>query len=392
MKPNQTYDLIIIGGGVVGLMGAYFASRKGKNVLLLEAESGIKHASIRNFGSLVPSGQQMGLFRELGERSLHWYRQFSREFNLPIDESGTYFTANDSQDAALLEEKFSLDSDQGYSPQLLSQKELRARQSKIHQNVLMGLYYANEISLDSQEFLTGFIDVLSNISNITVQFNSPVMQVEPSREAYSVITGSQQVFKGLQVLCCTGHFAPEFVKPLLLDEPVRVCKLQMMRTKPLKQRIKGNLLTGLSARRYAGFSPCPSFIKTVITKEEAHLQRYGIHLLFKQHANGEITIGDSHQYYPIDSIREGDFFVDTKINEIMLNYANKVVNIESNEITKIWLGWYLDHADGMLTKTCRDGFHCVTALAGKGMTIGPALMEKVIEQIVFCNRLTIDIH
>ena len=215
MKLNQPYDLIIIGGGVVGLTGAYFTSRKGRNVLLLEAESGIKHASVRNFGSLVPSGQQMGFFRELGERSMHWYRQFS---------------------------------------------------------------------------------------------------------------------------------------------------------------------------------PCPSFTRTVITKEEAQRQNNGIHVLFKHHGNGEITIGDSHQYYPIDSIREGVFFVDTKINEIMLSYANKVVNIESNEITKLWLGWYLDHADGMLTTTCHDGFHCVTALAGKGMTIDPALIEKVIEQIFFCNRLTIDLH
>ncbi|MCY4044005.1 MAG: FAD-dependent oxidoreductase [Cellvibrionales bacterium] len=388
---TKTYDLIIVGGGVIGLMGAYFAAKKGKQVLLLEAEASIRHASVRNFGSIIPSGQAMGFFRNLGERSLDWYRLFSENYGLPIDQSGTYFTAQSPSEFQLLEEKHAQDKAAGFQSQLLSSKQLTKDQPNIQAQTLGGLYYPNEMSLDSQTFLAGFLDVLSHSSHASCRFNQQVVSLESGNPHYIVTTHTQETYQAEQVLCCTGHFIPDFIRPMVEKEPVSVCKLQMLRTKPLPMRIKGNLLSGLSARRYAGFSQCPSFYKQAKTYEQAELDKHGIHLLFKQHSTGEITLGDSHTYYAIDGTESLDFHMDVEINQMMLNYANKVVDIACDEIGKLWLGWYLEHDKGLLAKSQNEGLHVITAISGKGMTIGPALMEKTIDKIFDSAFLEFDL-
>ena len=50
------HDLIVIGGGILGLSHAYHALKKGLKVLMIEKNYQAMGASILNFGQVVPSG------------------------------------------------------------------------------------------------------------------------------------------------------------------------------------------------------------------------------------------------------------------------------------------------------------------------------------------------
>jgi len=62
---EKKYDVVVVGGGIVGLASAYAAVKKGLSVALVERESQNKDASVRNFGFVTVSGQQRGT---------HWQR------------------------------------------------------------------------------------------------------------------------------------------------------------------------------------------------------------------------------------------------------------------------------------------------------------------------------
>ena len=75
MIKNRKYDLVVVGGGIIGTFCAYHALKKGKSVLLLEKDSQPHEASIRNFGQIIPSGQSLDTWFQLGRKSLKIYKE-----------------------------------------------------------------------------------------------------------------------------------------------------------------------------------------------------------------------------------------------------------------------------------------------------------------------------
>jgi glycine/D-amino acid oxidase-like deaminating enzyme len=57
---NDVFDLAVVGAGILGLAHALAAGRRGKRVLVLDADAQANGASIRNFGFVTVTGQQAG--------------------------------------------------------------------------------------------------------------------------------------------------------------------------------------------------------------------------------------------------------------------------------------------------------------------------------------------
>ncbi|HMS97232.1 MAG TPA: FAD-dependent oxidoreductase [Saprospiraceae bacterium] len=49
-------QIIIVGGGILGLAHAYHLLEAGQQVTLLEKNNPLQGSSVRNFGQIVPSG------------------------------------------------------------------------------------------------------------------------------------------------------------------------------------------------------------------------------------------------------------------------------------------------------------------------------------------------
>ena len=71
---KKKYDLIVIGGGVLGVFSAYHALRMGRSVALIERNNRSRGATVRNFGQIVPSGLSMK-WRKYGRKSLEVYQE-----------------------------------------------------------------------------------------------------------------------------------------------------------------------------------------------------------------------------------------------------------------------------------------------------------------------------
>ena len=65
----MTYDLAVVGAGILGLAHALAAVRRGLKVVVLDRDMAAAGASVRNFGLVVVSGQEPGEARRRAERS-----------------------------------------------------------------------------------------------------------------------------------------------------------------------------------------------------------------------------------------------------------------------------------------------------------------------------------
>ena len=78
---KNLYDIAIIGGGIVGCAAAYYASKEGQKVLLIEKDSIASHASGFAYGGITPSiGLEKGSpYEKLSNYSYKLHRILAEE-------------------------------------------------------------------------------------------------------------------------------------------------------------------------------------------------------------------------------------------------------------------------------------------------------------------------
>jgi glycine/D-amino acid oxidase-like deaminating enzyme len=137
---------------------------------------------------------------------------------------------------------------------------------------------------------------------------------------------------------------------------------------------------GLSLIHYKSFAEAPSLpeLKKRYEKEMPDYLRLGIHVMVSQNGNGELTIGDSHEYglthEPFDK---------ASINKMILDYLGTFARFENPEIIESWHGIYTKCTDGKadLFFSPEPGVFILNGLGGAGMTLSFGLAEEIIETI-----------
>lgn len=377
------YDIIIVGAGILGASHAYFAAQKGHRVLLIEKDAYSRGATVRNFGmvasdTIVPVGSQ---WQQYAHTTREIYLSLKDKLSLPVRNQGSLYIANTEAEMAVLDEfnHHSLTKDTIQS-QLIDKEKLYQQHPFLKpKSCLGGLYFPDDLSVESPELLVRFIDYLKAQPQITYLPKTRVFDVQPGK----VETHQKQSFTADTIFICSGAEmnGPYFQD--LVDAGVKLCKLQMMRTKPRSDiRLNKNILSGYSLKRYPAFQICDT-LKDVIQEQSGHsLNDYGIHLLLKQSPDGSIIIGDSHEYSTIDSPEQLDYQLNFYINQLILDYAHQFLPLALADIAKSWVGYYLSHDEPILTQTVDEHVYLCTAIAGKGMSTGMGLAQANIGKYV----------
>ena len=111
-----------------------------------------------------------------------------------------------------------------------------------------------------------------------------------------------------------------------------------------------------------------------MAREKSEYEKYLIHLLVSQTADGAITLGDSHQYG--DCV---DIFDKPEIDELILREAETFLQLPDFRIAERWHGVYSTHSEKPFFEAePAAGIHIVTALGGSGMTLSFGLAERTI--------------
>src|SRR5262249_1904437 len=114
------------------------------------------------------------------------------------------------------------------------------------------------------------------------------------------VRARDSVFSAARLWICAGVDLETLYPEVLQSQGLTRCKLQMMRSQAYADNFRlGPLLAGgLTLRPYPAFAECPSLpmLKRRVAAESPEFDRYGIHVLVAQNGDGELIIGDSHEY------------------------------------------------------------------------------------------------
>lgn len=377
------YDLIVVGAGILGTAHAFQAAKSGKKVLILEKDNYPVGSTVRNFGQAVTSGC-VGEWFEYGLRSQEIYRDIQSKFDISVRQNGSIYVASDEDEWVLCNELYEIQKSKGYNVVLLSKRQVLEMYPEFKENYVRGaIYYPTELSVEPNLLIHRVLEYIQKDLGVVYRNNTSVIDCEENTDGITITTTTKETFVADKVLICSGYIFNLLYPEIFRDSGLVVSKLQMMQTVPMNNLdLKGNILTGLSIRRYESFSECPSFPKITVPEHYTELQKWGVHILFKQAIDGSIIIGDSHEYAPARQIDDLGFDTKDYVNNLMIKEAERIVNFKiSGKIARTWAGFYAQHPEHIFKYDVSTNIHICTGIGGKGMTTSFGFAEANLKKL-----------
>jgi glycine oxidase len=258
--PGTGPDVLIIGGGVIGLAIAWRAAQRGLRVTLADPEPG-RGASHAAAGMLTPVSEaayaERALFT-LAQQSLERYPAFVAELTAATGEptgfrdDGTLQVAYDHDDLAILAETAILRDSFGVTSQRLSARECRAAEPMLDPSVRGGLLVTDDASVDPR-LLTAALLAAARQAGVDVipQAATQILTAAGRADGAALADGTR-VQAAWVVLAAGWQSAligglPDGVAPR-----VRPVKGQILRLRPTPATLQAGIPAGLVARTVRG--------------------------------------------------------------------------------------------------------------------------------------------
>ncbi len=360
-----TADVLVVGGGILGLSLAYHARRRGLKVILLERGNRAEGGSVRNFGMIWPVGQPAGELRDRAIRSRNLWLELAEPAGIWLNECGSLHVAHADDEMAVLQEFAAQARMDGFSAEIVDSAEARRLCPGLKPNQLRGaLHSREECVVDPPQAIAALTNYLVAMG-VEIKQGLPVVAAGPGFARTS--DGTEYV--GGRVLIASGVDMTTLYPSRLAALGIRVTKLQMLRTAPLAEadRFGPHLAFGLTLLHYAAFQDCPTLPALRARLEQDHSEHLalGIHVMASKNQRGELVLGDSHVYgndiTPFDS---------NKIEDLILEYLYARLDLGDDRIQARWHGQYAKHAERPLVVEDLDrDVVAVLAPGGSGMTM-----------------------
>jgi FAD dependent oxidoreductase TIGR03364 len=370
-------DLAIVGAGVMGLAHAWAAAQRGLKVVVCERNLRAAGASVRNFGLIWPIGQPHGRMYDLALRSRVRWLEILEQARLPYWPEGSLHAVYRDDEAAVGREFAEVGPKLGFQCEWLDAGQALSRSRALKPNGLLGaLWSPTEITIDPRVTIATLPSFLSEQFGVQFRFGCAVRRIDPP-----LVEAGPEQWKAENAIVCSGEDFESLYPETFASAGLTRVKLQMLRTAPQPDGwlLGPALAAGLTLRFYRSFSVCETLpaLRERIADETPEYDRWEIHGLVSQTSQGELTLGDSHEYGPIV-----DIFNKEAIDCLMLRYISTFLAAPDLSIAQRWYGVYVKHPDHpYLTLKPAPGVRIVTSPGGAGMTLSHGIAAETIAEM-----------
>jgi D-hydroxyproline dehydrogenase subunit beta len=364
----QSYDVAIVGAGILGLAHALAAARIGKRVVVIDRDAQANGASIRNFGFITVTGQQSGLVWQRAMRSRDVWLEVSAKAGIAIEQRGLMLVAQRTEAMAVIE-AFGA-TEMGAGCDVLTADDVRARYPLRADGALWGgLWSPHDVRVESRTAIPKLAVWLKAQHGVTFMRGTSVREIA----APFVHTNETKIRADAIVVCPGDDFASLYPERIAVRGVTR-CRLQMLRLASPGLQLPGALMSDLSMVRYLGYAELPeaNALRKRLDVEQAEHLANGIHLIVVQSADGSLVVGDSHHY----ASTPDPFAIEAVDQLILQEYEALLGTVPA--VTERWTGTYASGPDQSYVDTPEPGVRLVMITSGTGASTSFAIAEDVI--------------
>jgi D-hydroxyproline dehydrogenase subunit beta len=370
MSANRSFDLAVIGAGIVGLGCALAAANRGKRVVVIDRDAQANGASVRNFGFITITGQERGEMWGRAMRSRDIWAEVVAKADIPVLHRGLLLTARRPESVGVLEAF--LRTEMGADCRLLDAREMRQTQPELATpELLAALWSPHELRVESREAIPRLAAWLEAQHEVTFLRETAALSVETLK----IVTTRGEV-QAEAIAVCPGDDLFSLFPERIAAHGVTRCKLQMLRLADPGFRLSAGVMSDLGLARYAGYAALPEagVLRARLRAEQAAQLEHGVHLIAVQSADGSLVVGDSHHYAATP-----DPFAHEAVDQLILDEFEAVFGREPPAVLERWTGTYASAADRpVVVDTPAPGVRLAMVTTGAGASTGFALGEEVV--------------
>ena len=372
--PEDSFDIAVVGAGIVGLAHALAAARLGLRVVVLDRDAQANGASIRNFGFVTVTGQAQGAVWRRARRSRDIWAEVAASAGIAIEQRGLAMIARRPEAQAVLDAFMTTDMTAGCT--LLDGASAASWLGAMRPARLQGALHSEiDLRVESRTAIPALARWLAETHRVDFRYGIAVRDV-----AAGLLDTSAGKIRAAAIVVCPGDDLSTLFPDALAATGVTRCKLQMMRLASPGYRLPATVMSDLSLIRYLGYAMLPeaSALKARLAAEQPDHLANGVHLIVAQSADGSLVVGDSHHYAATP-----DPFASEAVERLILDEFAAVFGVVPPVLGR-WTGTYASADRHSLVATPMAGVRLVTVTSGTGASTAFALAEEVIGAL--CNR------
>ena len=235
--PEASKDILIVGGGVIGLAVGWRLAEAGRRVAIFERGEAGRGASWLAAGMLAPDAEigfeEIALYR-LGRESLRLWPDFARDLEaasgLSVDyrDEGTLAVADDRDSAAALRRLYEFQREQGLAAEWLTGAEALEIEPFLAPRLAAAVFTPSDHQVDNRRVVEALKVAFRNAGG-TLHEQAPVRAVVPDAAGPAVILEDGSRIEGGAVVIAAGAWARQLdgLAPEARP-PVRPVKGQMI--------------------------------------------------------------------------------------------------------------------------------------------------------------------
>jgi len=369
-----SFDIAIVGAGIVGLAHALAALRHGLRVAVIDREARAVGASVRNFGFITVTGQQAGATWRRARRTRDVWAEIAAQAGIAIHQRGLLMVARRPEAMDVLEDFAA--GPMGAGCLLLDAALLRQTMPALAPGLAGALQSPHEVRVDSRDAVPRFAAWLE-ARGVRFLRGCAVRGVETG-----IVSHAAGRILARHVVVCPGPDLVSLYPEVMARRGITLCKLHMLRLADPGVRFPAPLMSDLGLVRYLGYRGprLPALRARLVAEQPAHLAD-GIHLIAVQHTDGSLVVGDSHHY---DA--SPDPFQPQDVDARMLEEFTAVTGLRAPEVTERWIGIYPSGPDTAFTEAVADGVRLVMVTSGTGASTAFAIGEETVAELLGLPR------
>lgn len=373
MAEASSFDLAVVGGGILGMACALAGARLGLSVAVIDRDAQANGASIRNFGFITVTGQERGEMWRRAMRTRDVWDEVAPQAGIAILHRGLMVTARRPEAVEVL--RAFLATEMGEGCRLVDHDELQREHSHLAgDGLLAGLWSPHDLRVESREAIPRLAAWLAERHGVKFFWGTAALFVETGR----VETTCGPIAAELIAVCPGDDLSTLFPDRVAAAQVTR-CKLQMLRLADPGFRLTSAVMSDLGLGRYAGYAALPqarALLERLADEQAQHLAD-GVHLIVVQSADGSLVVGDSHHYAATP-----DPFSLQPVDELILDEFASVFGRPAPAVVERWTGTYAS-APGrtVLLDAPMDRVRLAMVTTGAGASTGFALGEEVVGEL-----------